>query len=69
MSLECARELEKETGRYPNPGYSDDQPLEEAPLTRILVLNLIISFWLGWVNSEKGLDNPPFNVRTRIKES
>jgi hypothetical protein len=26
MSLECARELEKEAGRYPNPGYSDDQP-------------------------------------------
>lgn len=73
MSFECARELEKETGRYPKPGYPDGQPLEEAPPTRLLSLNLILSYWLGWLNNEKKLDASfpyqPFKAWTRIEEA
>jgi hypothetical protein len=69
MSIECARELEKETGRYPKPGYPDGQPLEQAPPTRILAHTLILSFWLGWVNNEKGMDLPPFNAWDRLQNA
>ena len=68
MSIECARELEKETGKYPKPNYPDGQPLEKAPPTRLLALNLVISYWLGWVNNEKNADGPPLKAWTRIQE-
>ena len=49
MSIECAREIKKETGTYPKytPEYPNGQPLDKAPPTRLLALNLIICYWLG----------------------
>ena len=72
LSLECAKELEKETGTYPkfNSEYPNGQPLEIAPPTRILSLSLILCYWLGWVNNEKNLDAglpyQPFKAWDRI---
>jgi hypothetical protein len=55
MTIECARELQQETGTYPKetPEYPNGQPLELAPPTRLLSLSLILSYWLGWVNEKK----------------
>jgi hypothetical protein len=72
MSVECARELEKETGKYPKPGYPNGQSLEQAPPTRLLSLTLILSYWLGWVNNEKNMDASvpqPFKAWTRTEEA
>lgn len=74
MSMECARELEKETGTYPKytSEYLKGQPLEKAPPTRLLSLSLILSYWLGWVNNEKcmdALEPQPFRAWTRIQEA
>jgi hypothetical protein len=53
ISKDSATELQKETGKpYHKPNY--DLPYEEAPPTRLLALNIVISAWLGWVMSEKG---------------
>jgi hypothetical protein len=56
MSIDCAREVEKETGKFPKYSSLGTQPLEKAPPTRILVLSLVINYWLGWVNNEKLMD-------------
>jgi hypothetical protein len=44
-------------------------PYKTAPPTRILAHNLILSFWLGWMNNEKGMDRPPFNVWDRLQNA
>jgi hypothetical protein len=62
MSLDCAKDLEMETGRYPKPGWPDGQPLEKAPPTRLLALTLVLCYWLGWVNNEKYMDAQPFKA-------
>jgi hypothetical protein len=58
MSLECARELQVETGQpyskyYKNGKHAYDLPYEESPPTRLLALNLILSYWLGWLDASK----------------
>jgi hypothetical protein len=72
LSLECARELEQETGKYPKYGSPGTQPLEEAPPTRLLALSLVINYWLGWVNNEKLMDAAtpqPFKAWDRIQQA
>jgi hypothetical protein len=72
MSIECAKELEKEAGKYPKYGFPGTQPLEKAPPTRILALSLVINYWLGWVNHEKNMDASipqPFNAFSRIQQA
>jgi hypothetical protein len=45
MSLECARDLQGETGqRWDKGSYKID--LEEAPPTRLLALSVVIKYWL-----------------------
>lgn len=75
MSIECARELEKETGPYPKHTleFPNGQPLEKAPPTRLLSLVLILSYWLSWVNNEKQMDEGlpylSFKAWDRIQEA
>ena len=72
MSIDCAREIEKETGKYPKHGAPGTQPLEEAPPTRLLALSLVINYWLGWVNNEKNMDASipqPFKAWDRIHDA
>jgi hypothetical protein len=37
---------------YPKPSYPHGQGCEKAPPTRLLTLDLILSYWLGWVMNE-----------------
>jgi hypothetical protein len=71
LSLEYSRELQGEIGVYPKrtEEYPDGQPLEVAPPTRLLCLNLILSYWLGWVMTEKHGDGKPVFTRERIQEA
>jgi hypothetical protein len=70
MSFECAKELEPEIGRLQGKaGYPDGQPPEVAPPSRILALHLILSYWLGWVMTEKHGDGKPVFSWDRIQEA
>jgi hypothetical protein len=69
MSIDCARELQVETGTYPKPGHPVGQHIEKAPPTRLLSLCLILSYWLGWVSNEKHMDSEPVKAWTRIEEA
>jgi hypothetical protein len=70
-SWECAREFQKEIGLYPKPTteYTKGQPPEVAPPTRLLCLNLILSYWLGWVMTEKHGDGKPVFSWDRIQDA
>lgn len=74
MSMECAKELQQETGmiyRKPatenKPGY--DLGFDQAPPTRLLALGLILAYWLGWIDNEKDLDDMPVNAWNRLCEA
>ena len=71
LSVECAQELQRDIGLYPKKTleYPDGQPLEVAPPTRLLCLNLILSYWLGWVMTEKHGDGKPVFTWDRIQEA
>jgi hypothetical protein len=71
LSFECAKELQKGIGVYPKytTEYPEGQPLELAPPTRLLCLNLILSYWLGWVMTEKHGDEKPVSTWDRIQEA
>jgi hypothetical protein len=70
MSLDCARELEPEIGRLKGKeGFPDGQPSELSPPPRLLALNLILSYWLGWVMAEKHGDSPPVSAWNRIEKA
>ena len=66
-SLECARELQKEIGLYPKP--PEGQPPEMAPPMRLLCLNLILNYWLGWIMTEKHGDGKPVFSWDRIQDA
>jgi hypothetical protein len=56
MSFYCARELQLETGKPYSKYYTDgkhayDLAYEESPPTRLLALNIILSYWLGWLDA------------------
>jgi hypothetical protein len=58
ISYYCARELQLETAKPYSKYYSDgrhayDLPYEESPPTRLLSLNLILSYWLGWLDASR----------------
>src|SRR6266487_442162 len=76
MSFYCARELQLETGKPYSKYYTDgkhalDLAYEESPPTRLLSLNLILSYWLGWLNASKShhLDTEPISAWKRIEEA
>jgi hypothetical protein len=75
-SLECAKELQAETGKPYSKYYIDgthtyDLPYQESPPTRMLALNLILSYWLGWLEASKShyLDKEPVSAWKRIEEA
>jgi hypothetical protein len=65
ISKDSAIELQNETGQPYHKPYHD-LTYEEAPPTRLLALNIVISAWLGWVMSEKG--GHPYSLQ-KIEES
>jgi hypothetical protein len=69
ISIQRSQDLESEIGRYPKPGVPGGQPLEEAPPTRLLALHLILSYWLGWVMTEKHGDGKPVFTWDRIHQA
>ena len=76
MSYYCARELQLETGKPYSKCYTDgrhayDLPYEESPPTRLLALNLILSYWLGWLDASNShyIDTEPISAWKRIEEA
>jgi hypothetical protein len=76
MSYYCARELQLETGKPYSKYYTDgkhayDLPYEESPPIRLLALNLILSYWLGWLDASKShyLDMEPISAWKRIESA
>jgi hypothetical protein len=76
LSLECAKELQQETGQPYCKYFTDgtlayDLPYEAAPPTRLLALNLILSYWLGWLDGRKShyLHTEPISAWKRIEEA
>jgi hypothetical protein len=65
ISKDSVIELQNETGQPHHKPYHD-LTYEEAPFTRLLTLNIVISAWLGWVMSEKG--GHPYSLQ-KIEES
>jgi hypothetical protein len=65
MSIECANELQTETGVAFRKPPRDDVPegymlnLFEAPPSRILALEILMAAWLGWINHGKERENVP----------
>jgi hypothetical protein len=64
-AIECAQELQKEDekeghvyykpSRNGKPGYVLGH--EKAPPTRLLALDLILSYWIGWISQTHGLSD------------
>jgi hypothetical protein len=55
LSIEYAKELQKDTGTtYKKNGQPYDMWL--FPPCRLLAMNLILSYWLGWISVPKKLD-------------
>lgn len=76
LSYDYARELQVETGKPYSKYYTDgrlayDLPYEESPPTRLLALNLILSYWLGWLDTSRShyLDSEPISAWRRIEEA
>jgi hypothetical protein len=76
LSYYCARYLQLETKKpyrkdFTDGSLADELPYEEAPPTRLLALNLIITYWLGWLDAKGGhaLDTEPVAAWRRIKEA
>jgi hypothetical protein len=46
MSLECAKELQLETR-----GIWDKGSYQDAPPPRLLAMNLMLNYWLGWIGT------------------
>jgi len=75
MSYYCARHLQLETKMPYRKTFTDgtlawELPYEEAPPIRLLAFNLILTYWLGWLDAKGGhaLDNEPVAAWRRIKE-
>lgn len=65
-----------ETGKPYSKYYTDgkhayDLAYEESPPTRLLALNMILSYWLGWLDASKShhLDIEPIFAWKRIDEA
>jgi hypothetical protein len=76
LSYYCARQLQLETKTPYRKDFTDgslawELPYEEAPPTRLLALNLILTYWLGWLDAKGGhtLDTEPVAAWRRIKEA
>ena len=72
MSIECAKEIQQETGLTYNKPAREGKPaytlgFEEAPPTRLLAMSLIVNYWLGWINREKGHNNPPLDASNKLR--
>lgn len=76
MSYYCAKQLQLETTtpyrkQFTNGTLMYDLPYEEAPPIRLLALNLILSYWLGWLDASGWhyLDAEPVAAWKRIQEA
>lgn len=74
MSYYCARHLQLETGMPYRKDLTNGElawniPYEKAPPTRLLALDLILSYWLGWIDAVGGhhLDTEPVAAWKRIE--
>jgi hypothetical protein len=61
LSYYCAKKLQMETGKPYRKPFGDplewyDLPYEEAPPTRLLSMRLILCYWLGFHDADKGHD-------------
>jgi hypothetical protein len=61
-AIECAQELQKEVGGIYHKPARDGKPeyflgYEKAPPTRLLALDLILSYWIGWISQTHGLSD------------
>ena len=66
LSLEYTKELQKETGStYKKNGQPYDMWL--FPPCRLLAMNLILSYWVGWISVPKQLDH--LSDWTRIQDA
>ncbi|MFZ0896541.1 MAG: hypothetical protein WBE34_12530 [Candidatus Nitrosopolaris sp.] len=68
ISIDCAKDLQTETGQISNKG--DYQlGLDEWPPTRILSLMLALSAWVSWVMHEKhgSSAEKPFSSRVCLQ--
>jgi hypothetical protein len=54
-AIECAQELQKEDEKEGKPAYI--LGYDKAPPTRLLALNLILSYWIGWISQIHGLSD------------
>jgi hypothetical protein len=62
ISIECAQELQREEGKIYLKPPRDGKPAyylgyDKAPPTRLLALNLILSYWIGWISQTHGLSD------------
>jgi hypothetical protein len=53
ISIDCAKELQNESGGLQYRKSSVVQPYEKMPPSRVLALTVTIVSWLGWVSHEK----------------
>jgi len=68
LSFEFAKELQQETGGTIDKG-SYRLNLEEYPVTRLLAINLILAYWLGWICDKKAMDGPPISALQRMRDA
>ena len=68
MSFEFAKELRQDTGATIDKG-SYHLNLEEYPVTRLLAINLILAYWLGWICDKKAMDGPPISALQKMRDA
>lgn len=75
-SIECANELQEETGKPYSKYYTDgekayDLKYRESPPTRLLSQMLVVSYWLGYLDADKShyLHEEEVGALKRIKDA
>lgn len=61
-AIDCAQDLQREEGKAYFKPESEGKPAyilgyDKAPPTRLLALNLILSYWIGWISQTHGLSD------------
>jgi hypothetical protein len=61
-AIDCAQELQREEGKAYFKPEREGKPAyilgyDKAPPTRLLALNLILSYWIGWISQTHGLSD------------
>ena len=61
-AIDCAQELQREEGKAYFKSEREGKPAyilgyDKAPPTRLLALNLILSYWIVWISQTHGLSD------------